>query len=44
MSLFNRAEVVDSNFTKRVKEGSLPEPKIDALNSDQYISLSLIHI
>ena len=45
MSLFNRAEVVDLNFTKRVKEGSLPEPKIDSLNSDQYISnIDLISI
>ena len=45
MSLFNRAEVVDFNFTKRVKEGSLPEPKIDSLNSDQYISnIDLISI
>ena len=45
MSLFNRAEVVDSNFTKRVKEGSLPEPKIDSLNLDHYISnIDLISI
>ena len=45
MSLFNRAEVVDFNFTKRVKEGSLPESKIDSLNSDQYISnIDLISI
>ena len=38
MSLFNRAEVVDFNFTKRVKEGNLPESKIDSLNLDHYIS------
>ena len=45
MSLFNRAEVVDLNFTKRLKEGNLPEPKIDSLNSDQYISnIDLISI
>ena len=45
MSLFNRAEVVDFNFTKRVKEGSLPEPKIDSLNLDHYISnIDLISI
>ena len=27
MSLFNRAEVIDSNFTRFVKEGNLPQSK-----------------
>ena len=40
MSLFNRAKVVDFNFTKRVKEENFPESKIHLLNSDQYISNS----
>ena len=40
MSLFNRAKVVDSNFTKLVKEENFPESKIDLLNSDQCISNS----
>ena len=45
MSLFNRAEVVDFNFINRVKGGSLPEPKIDSLNLDHYISnIDLISI
>ena len=40
MSLFNRAKVVDSNFTKLVKEENFPESKIELLNSDLCISNS----
>ncbi len=40
MSLFNRAEVVDFNFTKRVKEGNFPDSKSDLFKSDHCITNS----
>ena len=45
MSLFNRAEVVDLNFTRRVKEGNLPDSKTHSLNSGQSLStLELVSV
>ena len=38
MSLFNRAEIVDQNFTKRVEEGNFPDSKTHSLNSGQSLS------
>ena len=40
MSLFNRAEVVDVNFTKWVGEGRFPDSKTHLSSSDQNISNS----
>jgi len=40
MSLFNRAEVVDLNFTRRVEEGNFPDSKTHSLNSGQSLSSS----
>ena len=45
MSLFNRAEVVDKNFTSRIKEGKLPDSRTHLPNKNQSISdLDLISI
>ena len=45
MSLFNRAEVVDKNFTSRIKEGKLPDSRTHLSNKNQSISdLDLISI
>ena len=45
MSLFNRAEVVDKNFTSRIKEGKLPDSTTHLSNKNQSISdLDLISI
>ena len=38
MSLFNRAEVVDKNFTSRIKEGKLPDSRTHLSNKNQSIS------
>ena len=38
MSLFNRAEVVDKNFTNRIKEEKLPDSRTHLLNKNQSIS------
>ena len=38
MSLFNRAEVVDKNFTSRIKEGKLPNSRTHLSNKNQSIS------
>ena len=40
MSLFNWAEIVDQNFTKRVEEGNFPDSKTHSLNSGQSFSNS----
>ena len=37
MSLFNRAEVINSNFTKFVREGNLPPPRTNLLLSQANI-------
>ena len=38
MSLFNRAEVVDLNFTRRVEEGNFPDSKTHSINSGQGVA------
>ena len=40
MSIFNRAEVVDQNFKKFVKEGKLPPARTDLLLSQTNIKTS----
>ena len=40
MSIFNRAEVVDQNFKKFVKEGKLPSARTDLLLSQTNIKTS----
>ena len=45
MSLFNRAEVIDQNFTRWVESGNLPEAKSEQnLSRNDILKLSLIHI
>ena len=45
MSLFNRAEVVDNNFTHRVQEGEFPESKTNvSLSSTNISKANLISI